>query len=159
MGCICGKSASIAECCGPLIAGEQRAQTAEQLMRSRYTAHVMQAIDYLAATQDPKTRGQLQPRGRGEAGPARRWQGLRVVSVEGGGPEDSAGIVEFIASYSIDGELSAHHERSRFRRLDDGRWVYVDGDSPRASKGGRVGRNQPCPCGSGRKHKRCCGSG
>ena len=29
-------------------------------------------------------------------------------------------------------------------------------DSPLPAVSTKVGRNEPCPCGSGKKHKRCC---
>jgi SEC-C motif-containing protein len=172
MSCLCGNPGSTAECCGAIIAGERPARTAEQLMRSRYVAHVRCDIDYLAATQDPRTMKRFDREEARRWARSARWQRLRVVAVEGGGPDDDAGVVEFIASFSVDGELRTHHERSRFRRLDDGRWVYTDGHPPqarraaqaqprrvrRAEKEPRVGRNQPCPCGSGKKYKRCCGA-
>jgi SEC-C motif-containing protein len=69
------------------------------------------------------------------------------------------GMVEFFLTFHRDGEEWPLHERSRFRRVD-GRWFYVDSilnpkDPPRRVV--KVGRNDPCPCGSGKKHKACCG--
>jgi SEC-C motif-containing protein len=158
--CLCGNPKTTTECCGAIIAGERPAQTAEQLMRSRYVAYVRGDIDYLVATHDPKTKRRFDREAAARWARSARWQGLRVAAVEDGGPEDDSGVVEFIASFTMDGKLQTHHERSRFRRLDDGRWVYSDGHPPEraAQARPRVGRNQPCPCGSGKKYKRCCGA-
>jgi len=55
------------------------------------------------------------------------WRGLQIVETVDGGPHDSAGVVEFRATYLDDGDLRVLHERSRFVR-EGGRWYYVDGD-------------------------------
>ena len=84
-----------------------------------------------------------------------------MVRVEAGGKEDDRGVVEFIARYKQKGVEHRHHERSRFARGEDGRWMYLDGDTvkpPPVLRGEKVGRNQPCPCGSGKKYKKCCGA-
>lgn len=113
-------------------------------MRSRYTAYVRGAIHHVIATHDPATRGALDAEAAARWARETTWRGLRIVARERGGPGDSDGVVEFVAR-------GVSHERSRFRRLA-GRWYYVDGD-PRPAPG----RNDPCPCGSGAKWKRCCG--
>lgn len=115
-GCPCGGGAYDA-CCGPIVRNERAAETAEELMRSRYAAFVVGDADHLFRSWHPRTR----PEEVTASGP--RWTGLEILDVAGGGPEDDAGEVEFRASY--DG--GALHERSRFERRA-GRWVYVDGD-------------------------------
>ena len=88
-----------------------------------------------------------------------RWTHLEVIHTVAGGIADQAGVVEFKAHYRSGRKAGVLHERSRFTRLN-GRWVYVDGDlSPQALPGKKVGRNAPCPCGSTKKYKRCCGRG
>ena len=117
-GCPCGSGAMYAACCGPLHDGNQAARTAEQLMRSRYSAFVVGDTAYLARTWHPRTRpADLDATG----GPA--WQGLAVIATADGREGDSVGEVEFQAAH--DGGVL--HERSRFIRRA-GRWVYVDGD-------------------------------
>jgi SEC-C motif-containing protein len=88
------------------------------------------------------------------------WLGLTIVARERGGSADDEGIVEFQAAYRSRDTRMVHHERSRFRRRE-GRWFYVSGELVKPSPARRtvtVGRNDPCPCGSGRKYKRCCGA-
>ncbi|GAA3912806.1 YchJ family protein [Luteimonas lutimaris] len=119
--CPCGSGATHAACCGPLLAGSAVADSAEQLMRSRYSAYVHGARDYLLATWHPSTR------------PARldldervRWLGLSVKRHEQAGPD--AAVVEFVARHRIGGGSAARlHEASRFVR-EGGRWYYLDGD-------------------------------
>ena len=127
--CPCGgvpAGAALADCCGPVVSGERSADTAEALMRSRYTAYVLGAGDHLFRTWHPRTRtDDTAP------DPRVRWQGLTVLDVVGGGVGDDDGVVEFRARWvSADdgptrrGEL---HERSRFTRRA-GRWVYLDAE-------------------------------
>ena len=123
-------------------------------MRSRFTAYALGNVDYLLATHDPK---QPADRASVEAWARRaKFTALEVRATEGGGPEDQTGVVEFVAHFEEDGRAREHHERSRFARID-GRWHYLDGRAP-ALKKPKVGRNDPCPCGSGKKHKKCCGA-
>lgn len=158
MSCVCGNPGTTEECCGALISGARTARTAEELMRSRYAAYVQGAIDYLVETHDPDSRSSFDEGSARRWSAQARWQGLSVVAVEGGGPADTTGVVEFIARYAQDGHPQAHHERSRFRKLGDC-WYYMDGAAPPVTRQQRVGRNERCPCGSGRKYKRCCGVG
>lgn len=131
-------------CCGPYLAGTP-APTALELMRSRYTAYVRRAIDYLVATHAmPPERATIAGRSIETT-----WRGLEIVATERGGVDDTEGIVEFVARGEVGGVPFAQRERSRFRRVA-GRWLYIDAVVP--------GRNDPCPCGSGQKYKRCHGT-
>lgn len=126
--CPCGSGVAEAACCGPLLAGETRAVTAVALMRSRYTAYVRGAIDYLLATHAPEHRSGVD---RAEITKWTRttlWMGLEIVATEAGDERDATGIVEFIASGVTRGKPFRQHERSRFRRDTDGAWLYVDGE-------------------------------
>jgi SEC-C motif-containing protein len=102
--CPCGSAVGYHLCCGPLHHGERQAETAEELMRSRYSAFACGDADYLFRTWHPRTR------------PA-----------DTGGIDDDRGEVEFTARFVSEGRTDAMHERSRFERRR-GRWVYVDGD-------------------------------
>jgi SEC-C motif-containing protein len=128
-------------------------------MRSRYTAYVRGAIDYLVATHDPSTRGKVDRAELARWSAETTWLGLEIVDVERGGEHDDEGIVEFVARGATRGTAFAQRERSRFRRVD-GAWLYVDGAATREpDRRARVpGRNDPCPCGSGMKYKRCHGA-
>ncbi|HHI76785.1 MAG TPA: YchJ family protein [Gammaproteobacteria bacterium] len=158
--CHCGSGRPYADCCGPLITGERPAPTAEALMRSRYSAYVVEAIDYLGETLHPEHRHDWDREATARWAAGADWRGLEILEVEGGGPDDTEGWVTFVARFVERGEPRRHQERSRFRRHQD-RWYYVDGELPkpptRRKEGPRVGRNDPCPCGSGRKYKKCCG--
>jgi SEC-C motif domain protein len=158
MSCPCGSTLPLDRCCGPLLDGEPAA-TAEALMRSRYTAHVLRRVDYLLATHDPATRGRVDRASVERWARDSEWLGLQIMSTTRGTPNDDDGIVEFRASYRAGGVPSVHHERSRFRRHHQ-RWFYTDGDAVKptpARRAAEAGRNDPCPCGSGKKYKRCCG--
>ncbi|HHH38070.1 MAG TPA: YchJ family protein [Sedimenticola sp.] len=158
--CPCGSQLAYDECCRPLLAGERQAETPEALMRSRYCAFVERAYDYLAGSLHPAHRADYDAAATRRWAENAEWLGLEILSTEGGGPTQQEGTVEFIALYKEQGLVKRHHEQSRFQRVD-GRWYFVDGEvvSPgtRVRQQPRVGRNAPCPCGSGKKFKKCCG--
>jgi SEC-C motif-containing protein len=145
--------------CLPFLQGEKRPETAAELMASRYVAYATGAIDYLLETHDPKTRSAADRKATEEWSKRADWRGLELVRIEQGGPEDDAGQVEFIARYAIDDAEYAHHERAEFRKLD-GRWFFMNGEKvaapPVRRTAPKIGRNDPCPCGSGKKYKKCC---
>jgi SEC-C motif domain protein len=146
--------------CQPFLRGEKLPSTAAELMASRYVAYATCQIDYLIDTHDPKTRGDTDRKATEDWARRSSWRGLEILRTEAGGPDDDRGQVEFIARYAMDGMEHTHHERSEFRRID-GRWFFISGDKiaapPVRRVGDKVGRNDPCPCGSGKKHKKCCG--
>jgi SEC-C motif-containing protein len=157
--CPCGTGAAYRACCGRFHAGAP-APTALELMRSRYAAYVRGEIDYLARTHDPETRAAMDVAAATQWSRETDWAGLEIVATSAGGRDDETGVVEFIARGSTGGKPFMLHERSRFRR-DEGRWVYIDGDAPRvapAESAATPGRNEPCPCGSGKKYKKCHGA-
>ena len=118
--CRCGNG-TYAQCCAPLHAGAS-ASDAAALMRSRYSAYVLQRADYLLATWHPSTR----PASLSFDGDATRWLGLEVkrhVVID-----TQQAVVEFVARHrSGGGRAQRLHETSRFVR-EGGRWFYVDGD-------------------------------
>ena len=126
-------------------------------MRSRYVAYTAGNDAYLRLTWDPQTC----PKAINASEPGVEWTGLKIIATTGGGEADSTGTVEFVAGVSQHGQSGHLHERSDFKRDADGRWIYVDGDTPKGKpvRVQKVGRNEPCPCGSGKKYKKCCGSG
>jgi SEC-C motif-containing protein len=157
--CPCGSAIDASACCQLYLDGVA-APTALALMRSRYTAYVRGAIDYLVATHDPATRGSVDVPAITRWSRDTTWMGLEIVATERGGESDDTGMVEFIASGVTNGSPFRQHERSRFRRTD-GAWFYIDGDvrsEPARRTAPAAGRNDPCPCGSGKKYKRCHGA-
>ncbi len=159
--CPCGSTLSYGECCEPLIKGERPAQSAEQLMRSRYSAYVKIETEYLFETTHPAYREGYDHKGTREWAENSRWEGLTICATKGGGHGDDEGEVEFIVSYREKGVRREHHENARFKKEND-RWFFTDGKQvasrPIVRSGPKIGRNDPCPCGSGAKFKKCCGS-
>lgn len=102
------------------------APTALALMRSRYTAFVRCAVDYLIETHDPSTRGSANRAAITQWSRETSWRGLEIIATVRGGEDDDEGIVEFIARGVTNGKPFAQRERSRFRKLG-GVWYYVDG--------------------------------
>ncbi len=159
MNCYCGNEKSFSDCCEPIHADPTLASTAESLMRARYSAYASGNIDFIKETHDPKTRNELDFEGIKSWSRQNQWDKLEVLSEKAGGDGQKEGWVEFKAHYSNDLRQLVHHEHSYFRH-DGGRWYYMDGEDlsektyVRAQP--KVGRNDPCPCGSGKKYKKCC---
>jgi SEC-C motif-containing protein len=121
--CPCGSADSYQTCCGPRHDETQPATTAEQVMRARYSAHVVGDLDYLRRSWHPDTC----PEVIAATKESERWLGLEIRSTERGGALDGEGLVEFVASFQAGVRKRTLHERSRFVRLS-GRWVYIDGE-------------------------------
>ncbi len=159
--CPCGSGEAYEACCGPVIRGERAARTAEELMRSRYSAYVKHEIDHLHGSLHPGERKDWDPKGTRDWAERAEWHGLEIHATEGGGPDDEEGTVEFTATFTDAGQRLEHRELATFRR-EGGAWYFVDGRTPPGKtyvrEAPKVGRNDPCPCGSGKKHKKCCGS-
>lgn len=119
--CPCGRAREYETCCGAIHAGAP-ATTAEDLMRSRYSAYVVGDLDHLRRSWAPETC----PRDF-SLDAATRWTGLEVVDTVGGGALAATGVVEFVASYDHPRGPGVRAERSTFRR-EAGRWVYVDAE-------------------------------
>jgi SEC-C motif-containing protein len=158
--CHCGKGESLETCCGPYLDGKALPDTAEALMRSRYSAYVVGNIDYIVGTHDPDRAKDVDRKNTEQWSKNAEWLGLEVLSTEQGTPADEVGVVEFVARYKLSGVKVEHRERALFRKHSD-RWVFVDGieikGPPVVRNEPRVGRNDPCPCGSGKKYKKCHG--
>src|SRR5688572_8165445 len=158
MACPCGKGESLEVCCGPFIDGKAQPPTAEALMRARYTAYAVGNIDYIFTSHDPDTVTGVDRNNTELWSKGSEWLGLEILGTERGLETDDDGIVEFIARYKIKGVTLTHRERATFKRHGK-RWVFVDGQEvkgpPVKNLEPRVGRNDPCPCGSGKKYKKC----
>jgi len=157
--CPCGSGRDYSACCEPYIEGRAKAPTAEALMRSRYSAYVEHAIDYIINTCVHRGKNDIDYKSTRDWSEQSTWLGLKIISIEKGGAADTEGVVEFEAAYEKDGLKDIHHETAKFKK-ENGEWLYVDGHiSPRTIVRSmpKVGRNDPCPCGSGKKYKQCCG--
>ena len=127
--CPCGSGACYGRCCGPLHQGIQRAATAEQLMRSRYSAFALKQVDYLIATHpEPATPVAKRRRELRASCEQTRWLGLRITAVEAGTEGDLQGRVSFEASFAAAGQRQCFKETSLFQRRGeqaDGDWLYI----------------------------------
>lgn len=158
--CPCGSHKPKAECCGPILEGTRLAETAEQLMRARYSAYAVCDLDFLFRSSGPDAQKDFDAESSRKWAEGSQWLGMEVLATEKGGPQDDEGYVEFVARYLVNKTEFEHHERSLFRRID-GAWRFIDGElvkpKPIQREAPKVGRNDPCPCGSGKKFKKCCG--
>jgi SEC-C motif domain protein len=150
--CPCGSKKQEQYCCQMYLSGKKQPETAEKLMRSRYTAFARGYVDYLIATLHPDYR---QPNDYVELTNSvsqTQWLGLQIIDAQKGKKNDTTGIVEFEAVYQANkpGQL---HERSRFIKTE-GRWFYVDGN---ILPGTIPKPKDPCWCKSGYKYRQCHG--
>lgn len=135
--CPCKSLLNYDICCLPFHKGKTKPETAEQLMRSRYSAYFFRLTDYLVETTHPDTREQNLKRELEKTILQVNWIFLTILGMAKGGKGDKTGKVEFIANYFINGEAYRAepyelHEVSRFRRYK-GVWKYLDGKSQQAN--------------------------
>ncbi len=158
--CPCNSGLPYASCCEPLIKGVTAAASPEALMRARYSAFAHQEMPYLLETLHPGQRSDYDEEGAAKWASESDWTGLEILDVKGDPATENSGSVEFRASYRRNGEKQEHHELAEFRK-SKGIWYFFDGKMVSAGQYRReapkVGRNDPCPCGSGKKFKKCCG--
>ena len=117
--CPCGLPVPYDDCCGRFHRGSAAPATAEQLMRSRYSAFVVRDAGYLLRTWGAAGR----PSNQGFDDHL-RWTGLDVLTVTAGSAFHAEGTVAVRARYVRDGKPGELRENSRFVR-EDGRWVYA----------------------------------
>jgi len=124
--CYCNSQKSYSECCEPFISNIAVAKTAEQLMRSRYTAFVLANINYLMNSHHPSTRPTKERRAILKWTKSVHWMGLHIVSTKAGSELDTEGWVEFKATYMEDNKAGCIHENSYFVK-ENGKWLYKSG--------------------------------
>ncbi len=158
--CPCGSARAFSECCQNIIKGDSRADTAEALIRARYTAHTTGDMDFILATHHPSTRSDIDEAATRRWASESTWLGLEILNVDGGSAEDSSARIEFMARYrDAARRRHTHHERGVFEKYH-GQWYFRDAEVPDVDQFRRnkpkQGRNDPCACGSGKKYKKCC---
>jgi SEC-C motif domain protein len=157
--CPCGSDKLYGECCEPYLNGTANAPTAEALMRARYAAYVTANIVFIERTFHSSTRTEFNRESAKKWAEESQWHSLEILKTIGGKEQDTEGSVEFIATYSQKDEVVKHHEVSSFRK-EAGAWTFVDGRmsyQPFHRDQPKIGRNDLCHCGSGKKYKKCCG--
>lgn len=173
MSCPCGNQQTYQQCCEPIHQNTALATQPEQLMRARYCAHVIKNVEFVIKTYHSSCQAELQAQEIKESVEG-HWAKLEILDaptpVDKG--TDSEGYVEFKAYFQESGQLHCLHERSRFVK-EAGEWRYIDGVMPsdlidpslehvdprlnQSISKTKIGRNDPCLCGSGKKFKKCCG--
>jgi SEC-C motif-containing protein len=153
--CPCGSEELFENCCGPVLETVD-APTPEALMRARYTAYVTHKTAFLGQSLHPNNRSDFDEKAVDKWSREANWQSLTIVSTSEKGNE---GYVEFIARYKQETKINNHHEHAEFKKVD-GKWYFWDGKMAEVTQVKReapkVGRNDPCTCGSGKKFKKCC---
>jgi SEC-C motif-containing protein len=153
--CPCGSGQTFAACCGPVLAGERVPATAEELMRARFTAHAIHDFAFVHRTYRPTAKVPYVPM---PDDPATQWTRLEVHSHQVG-PTPDVATVDFSAYAMEGGAEHVLHEKAEFVR-EGGQWIYTralrEGPAPFRAAAKKPGRNDPCPCGSGKKYKHCC---
>lgn len=147
--CPCGSEKDYSDCCELLHKG-QTADSAEALMRSRFSAFALQLSDYLKTSWHPDTRPE-----RLTLEQETEWKRLEILSASN---DTQQGTVHFKAYYLERASLEKKQwhlleETSKFL-FENGHWLYHSGNyQPQELK---PSRNDECPCGSGKKFKKCC---
>lgn len=160
--CPCGSGKEYDSCCGLYHSGKSKADAAEKLMRARYSAFVCGEIDYIEKTHVEGTKDFDKVEATNWAKNS-EWLGLEIVKTEKGQAKDATGVVEFKAKFKDkeSDKVLIHHEVARFVN-SNGTWAYKEGEivglQPITRTEPKIGRNDPCHCGSGKKYKKCCGA-
>lgn len=157
--CPCGSGRPFSDCCEPIISGTRESETAEELMRARYSAFVTGAIDFIVSSTHSRTRKEIDLPFIREWSETSTWRGLEISETKV--VNENKAFVSFEARFTQKGEDLEHREKSLFER-EEGLWRFVTGDELKNPtvryETPRPGRNDPCPCGSGKKYKKCHGN-
>jgi SEC-C motif-containing protein len=149
-------------CCEPILKGTKPAATAEELMRARYSAYVVDNMSFVEKTQIQIEGEEFNKEEASQWAQSSEWKGLKIHNSSKGKASDQVGHIEFSAFYNDKKTNTAleHKEKSVFEKTSEG-WKFksghVAGAMPIKRDEGKVGRNDPCSCGSGKKYKKCCG--
>jgi SEC-C motif-containing protein len=123
--CPCGSQEHYKDCCKAFHDGAQVAETAEKLMRSRYSAYVKNNKNYLLDTWHSSTRPKAEEFELDDNSEF-RWLQLKVIKTELGSSRDNEGLVFFEAQYRFQGQEGTMQEASKFVK-EDGKWFYIEG--------------------------------
>lgn len=158
--CPCGSEKKFTDCCEPFINGEKTPATAEELLRSRYSAFTISNVAYIVNTTSPNQRNQMSEDAIKKWADDSEWKKLEIIDIKNGSADAQETQIEFIAHYVLKDMKQHHHEIATFKKYD-GKWLFEDGKTVSHEQFKRetpkVGRNDPCSCGSGKKYKKCCG--
>ena len=155
--CFCCSNKPYSECCEPKHTGATIAESAQALMRSRYSAYCLSNWAYILKTYSKKQRASLSEQALEVSASGTKWLALSVVAPSTEAQQSSATTdqVEFKAYYAVNHKPYLMHETSDFV-MEDNEWRYTTGIMHSDSGLLKTGRNDPCFCGSGKKFKQCC---
>jgi len=160
--CPCGSKILAKDCCLPVIRGKKSAERAQDLLRARYSAFALNEIDFILSSHHPKTAKEVKRAEVEEWAKSSDWESLEIVQTEAGEKSDAQGLVTFCAKYrphKEGAETEEHWEQALFEK-EGGEWKFLDArgvhHGPIVRTEPKIGRNDPCPCGSGKKYKKCC---
>lgn len=132
-------------------------QTPTELLQARYQAHVKADVDFIVASTHPEMREKLDQGVIQNWCKQAEWLGYQVEEEI---IESDKAFLTFLLRYEEASKAFNHYEKAEFRKLED-KWYYYDSSFPKPKtfkrEDEKVGRNDPCPCGSGKKNKKCCG--
>ncbi|MFT5602715.1 MAG: SEC-C motif-containing protein [Flavobacteriales bacterium] len=124
MNCPCGNTKPYLKCCEAIHFGKKQAHTAEQLMRSRFTAFTMANGDYLMSSHHTSTRPESEKDEIVSWAKSVKWLHLEIINTIAGQESDTKGTVEFKAHFKEGFFKRNIHENSKFIK-EDGKWVYL----------------------------------
>jgi len=163
--CPCGSALPLAQCCQPIFSGKKTAATAEALLRARYSAFALHEIDFILSSHHSKTRGEIKRDEVEDWSNNSTWHGLKIIQKEAGESGDQQGTIVFCAEYQAknaeaDSKNDEHWEQALFEKEAE-EWKFLDARGIRQGtyvrEEPKMGRNDPCKCGSGKKFKKCHG--
>ena len=127
--------------------------------RLNYLKELGVEVDFIYDTTHPDYREGYDHKGTKVWAEKSEWHGLEIISTTDGGPKDDKGEVEFIARFRDKDGVRSHHERGQFARKRK-KWLFTEGIMVKSQPLSvtKIGRNDPCSCGSGKKYKKCCDS-
>ena len=158
--CPCGSERKLDECCLPIIRGKRKATTAEELLRARYTAFTLGEVDFILGSHHSRTVKDVKREEISEWSKNSEWLGLKILESAGGAATDDKATLVFQAQYKVkDKDKEEEHFEKSFFEKENGEWKFLDAhglhQGPYVRAEPKLGRNDPCPCGSGKKYKKC----
>ena len=157
--CPCESGLSLGTCCGQYFDGIIFPSTPEQLLRSRYVAHVTHNHKYLIDTTHEHYKHEESEADITKWIDQLEWKGFTILTSLGGKEKDTTASIAFIVHFLVNGTPQEMKETAHFIK-ENGRWLYtygdVEGHITYRREQPKVGRNELCPCGSGKKYKKCC---
>jgi SEC-C motif-containing protein len=137
---------------------EKWPKSPKKLLEARYQAFVDGNIDYIMNSHHPETRESLDRAAVTNWSKDSNWMGFKIEDERKDG---KTVFITFSVRYEKNMETTDHREIAEFRK-EDGKWYYYDSEFPTPEtlrrEEPKVGRNDPCHCGSGKKFKKCHGA-